>query len=186
MQEDRPWAFFSPSRRSPPSRSSIERSARAQGCSPVRRSRPCCCAAIGSRLAGARRCWNAARRSCSAAWPWLRCSMSRRGRSSACGLWVDAALLMIVLASIAIRRPFTLQYAREGVASEAWASPAFRHINDVLTAAWALAFAVMVAADLILVHLPGLPPRVGVVMTVLALAGAVRSTAWYPEHKAVR
>lgn len=101
-------------------------------------------------------------------------------------LWVDAGVLLIVLASIAIRRPFTLQYAREQVAPEAWASPTFLHINDVLTAAWALAFAVMVAADLILVYLPGWSPRLGIIMTVLALVGAVKFTAWYPEYKAGR
>jgi hypothetical protein len=40
-------------------------------------------------------------------------------------LRVDAGLLLIVLISIAIRRPFTLQYAREQVAQELWASPVF-------------------------------------------------------------
>ncbi|MDP3689972.1 hypothetical protein [Bradyrhizobium sp.] len=38
-------------------------------------------------------------------------------------------------------------------------------------AVWALAFAVMVVADLILLHAPEVPPRVGTIPTVLALVG---------------
>src|ERR1700743_664329 len=38
-------------------------------------------------------------------------------------LRVDLGLLVIVLVSLALRRPFTLQYARESVAPEFWSSP---------------------------------------------------------------
>ena len=41
------------------------------------------------------------------------------------GLCVDAGLLGVVLVSAAIRRPFTLQYAREQVAPEFWDKPGF-------------------------------------------------------------
>jgi hypothetical protein len=40
----------------------------------------------------------------------------------------------------------------------------------------------MVAADLVLLYLPELPPLIGIVATVLALVGAVRFTTWYPER----
>ena len=56
-------------------------------------------------------------------------------------LRVDAGLLVIVLISMAIGRPFTLQYAREQVPQEAWSSPVFIRTNYVISAAWALAFA---------------------------------------------
>jgi hypothetical protein len=39
-------------------------------------------------------------------------------------LCVDTGLLLIVLVSMAVGRPFTLQYAREQVASEFWTNPA--------------------------------------------------------------
>jgi len=97
-------------------------------------------------------------------------------------LRVDAGLLLIVLASMAVGRPFTLQYARERVAPEFWSSPGFVRANYAITAAWALAFLVMVAAELALLYAPGLPRRVGVVAIVLALVGAVRFTSWYPER----
>ena len=40
-------------------------------------------------------------------------------------LAVDAGLLAIVLVSLAIGRPFTLQYARERVAEQYWDTPLF-------------------------------------------------------------
>jgi hypothetical protein len=98
-------------------------------------------------------------------------------------LVVDAGLLLIVLISMAIRRPFTLQYAREQVPQAAWTSREFIRTNYVITAVWALAFAVLVAADLVLINLPDLPPRFGIIATVLALVGAVKFTGWYPDRR---
>jgi hypothetical protein len=98
-------------------------------------------------------------------------------------LIVDSGLLLIVLVSIAIRKPFTLQYAREQVSKDIWASPEFARVNYVITAVWALAFVALVAADLVLVYLPELPPRFGIIVTVLALVGAIKFTSWYPERR---
>ncbi len=98
-------------------------------------------------------------------------------------LVVDAGLLLIVLASLVMRRPFTLQYARERVAPELWGEPEFVRTNYVITAVWALAFAVMVVAELVLLYVPDVPPRAGIVAIVLALVGAVKFTGWYPERR---
>ena len=61
-------------------------------------------------------------------------------------LWVDAGLLLIVLVSMAIRQPFTIQYARERVARTLWDNPVFVRTNYIITGVWAVAFAVMVIA----------------------------------------
>lgn len=97
-------------------------------------------------------------------------------------LRVDGGLLVVVLVSMAVRRPFTLQYAREKVAPELWNAPAFIRTNYIITAVWAAAFAVMVAADIALIHMPGMPIRRAVIITILALYGAARFTAWYPKR----
>jgi hypothetical protein len=97
-------------------------------------------------------------------------------------LCVDAGLLAIVVLSMLVRRPFTLQYARETVAREHWGSPEFIRTNYVITAIWALAFALMVIAELALLYAPNLPKRAGVIVIVVALVGAVKFTGWYPEH----
>lgn len=98
-------------------------------------------------------------------------------------LRVDLGLLLIVLISMALRRPFTLQYAREQVSAELWSSPQFMRTNYVITAAWALAFFVLVAADIVLLYVPALPPRIGIISTIVALIAAVKFTAWYPERR---
>lgn len=98
-------------------------------------------------------------------------------------LCVDAGLLLIVLASLALGRPFTLQYAREQVTRECWDRPEFIQTNYVITAVWALAFVVMVAADMTLLYAPALPPRIGIIATILAIVGAVKFTSWYPERQ---
>lgn len=98
-------------------------------------------------------------------------------------LCVDAGLLLIVLGSMAARRPFSLQYAREQVAPELWERPEFIRTNYVIAAIWALAFLVMVIAELGLLYFPKLPPRVGIVVLILALIGAVKFTGWYPDRE---
>jgi hypothetical protein len=98
-------------------------------------------------------------------------------------LRVDAGLLIIVLITMAVGRPFTLQYAREQVAPELWTSPEFVRTNYVITAVWALAFTVLVLAELTLLYLPDVPPRVGILATIAALVGAVKFTSWYPARR---
>jgi hypothetical protein len=98
-------------------------------------------------------------------------------------LWVDAGLLVIVLVSLVLRRPFTLQYAREKVSRELWVSREFVRTNYILTAVWACAFVVMVAADLAMMYVPSLPRWVSIAATVVAIYGAYRFTAWYPERE---
>jgi hypothetical protein len=95
---------------------------------------------------------------------------------------VDSGLLAIVLVSMLVRRPFTLQYARETVAQEHWSSSEFIRANYVITGAWALAFALMVIAELALLYVPNFPKRAGIIVIVIALVGAVKFTGWYPEH----
>ena len=97
-------------------------------------------------------------------------------------LRVDLGLFLIVLASILLRRPFTLQYAREQVPREFWNSPEFVRTNYVITGVWAAAFAVMVLAEAAILYLPGMPKSLGVLVTVLAIVGAMKFTGWYPER----
>jgi len=96
-------------------------------------------------------------------------------------LAVDCGLLAIVLASLAIDRPFTLQYARERVPEEVWTNPLFLSINRRITWVWAAAFAALVAAHAAVVFVPGTPVFLDIAVTVLALLGAFQFTERYPE-----
>ena len=97
-------------------------------------------------------------------------------------LLIDAGLLAIVLISIALRRPFTIQYARERTSPELWNSPEFRRVNYIITWAWAAAFTALVVADAVLAYAPSIPPRFGVIAVVGALLAAFKFTAWYPTR----
>ncbi len=95
-------------------------------------------------------------------------------------LRVDAGLLLVVLTSIAIRKPFTLQYTENGSGPQDANKPSVLKANYTITAVWAAAFAVMVVADLILIYAPQLPHVIGIGITVAALWSAARFTAWFP------
>jgi hypothetical protein len=95
---------------------------------------------------------------------------------------VDSGLLLIVLLSLAMGHPFTLQYAREKVHPSFWHSPHFLRTNYIISGAWALAFLVMVSIEWAMLLVPALPHRLGIVVIVLALLGALRFTRWYPAR----
>jgi hypothetical protein len=60
---------------------------------------------------------------------------------------VDGSLTFIIVASLVMRAPFTIQYAKEQVPSDFWATPLFIRTNYMLTAVWAVAFVVTASAD---------------------------------------
>jgi hypothetical protein len=96
-------------------------------------------------------------------------------------LAVDCGLLAIVVFSLAIDRPFTLQYARERAPAEVWGTPLFLSVNRRITWVWAAAFAAMVAAHAAVVFVPGTPGWVDTAVTIAALVGALQFTARYPQ-----
>lgn len=97
-------------------------------------------------------------------------------------LRVDIGLLVIAAGSMLVRRPFTLQYAREKVDPALWNSPTFLRTNYVITAVWSLAFLVLVLADLLMLLAPEVSVRVGVWISIAALFAAFKFTGWYPQH----
>jgi hypothetical protein len=103
--------------------------------------------------------------------------------ASAVKLTVDAGTLAISLLSLAIRRPFTLQYAREVVDAETANLPGFLKANDVITGAWTAAFALMLMANLLMIYLPGLPLWSGLAIAFAARNTAAYFTKWYPAYR---
>lgn len=93
-------------------------------------------------------------------------------------LCVDAGLLLIVLISMAVRQPFTLQYARQQVDPAHWNSPLFIRTNYIITAGWAVAFAAMVVIEGLMAVDPAFPQPLGYAGVIVAMLGAVGFTAW--------
>jgi quinol-cytochrome oxidoreductase complex cytochrome b subunit len=101
--------------------------------------------------------------------------------------WIDthasplsnATLFLIALVSILIRRPFTLQYARERVDPKFWDSPAFYSTNLVISWVWCVMFAIIAVTSYIALNHPSL---IDWVIHILAFVGAIRFTTWYPDY----
>jgi hypothetical protein len=102
---------------------------------------------------------------------------------SAVKLAVDAGILAISLASLAVRRPFTLQYAREMVDAETAGLPDFLRANYVITSAWTAALLLMLVANVLMIYVPGLPLWSGLMIAFAARNTAVHFTKWYPKHR---
>lgn len=100
----------------------------------------------------------------------------------------NVALVVIAVASIAVRKPFTMQYARDEVDPSLWTNPVFIHINYVLTWAWALAFLIGAASgfygDAALDNSDNL--WTGWVIQTAALIVAAQFTGWYPKRARAR
>jgi hypothetical protein len=99
---------------------------------------------------------------------------------------VDVGIFVISLGSMLLRRPFTLQYAVESVPAEIAAMPGFLTANYVITGAWTAAALLMMAANIALLYLPGLPLWSGLAVASAARISAVYFTKWYPEYRQIK
>jgi hypothetical protein len=102
--------------------------------------------------------------------------------NSAVKLSFDTGIFAISLASMLIGRPFTLQYALEAVPAETAAMPGFLRVNYIITGAWTAAVLVMMAANLAMLYVPGLPLWSGLAIVFAARSSAVYFTTWYPQY----
>jgi hypothetical protein len=103
--------------------------------------------------------------------------------ASAVKLAIDAGVFAIAVASIALRFPFTLQYALEAVDAETAKLPGFIRANYIITWAWTLAFVAMMAGNILMIYLPSLPIWAGIVIVFAARNSAAYFTKWYPEYR---
>ena len=96
---------------------------------------------------------------------------------------VDAGMLLVILASIAIRRPFTLQYATEEVDAETAKLPGFIRANYIISWVWAASMVAMMIGNVALIYVPGLPIWSSLLVAFAARNSAIYFTKWYPEHR---
>ncbi|MDP2331361.1 MAG: hypothetical protein Q8M19_11800 [Reyranella sp.] len=106
--------------------------------------------------------------------------------SSAIKLAVDAGVLAISLTSIAVRKPFTLQYAREIVDAETLALPGFLKANYAIAWAWTACMVLMMTGNILMIYVPGLPLWSGLAIAFAARSTAIYFTKWYPDYRRAR
>ncbi|KRR14395.1 hypothetical protein [Bradyrhizobium valentinum] len=102
---------------------------------------------------------------------------------SAVRLTVDIGVLAISLASLVIRKPFVLQYALEEVDAETAKLPGFRKAIFIITWAWTGAFVLMIAGNVLMIYVPGLPFWSGLAIALAARNSAAYFTTWYPQYR---
>src|SRR6267154_1813357 len=96
---------------------------------------------------------------------------------------VDAGIFLVTLISIVIRRPFTLQYAREVVDAETARIPGFIRANYIIAWAWTASMLLMMVGNIALIFVPSLPLWSGLLIAFGARNSAVYFTKWYPQYR---
>ncbi len=98
------------------------------------------------------------------------------------GVLASAALATGSWLTIALKKPFTLDYAREHTDPSLWNSPIFIRTNLILTAVWASVFTLnAILAWGKMVHF--VLPEVGYeVISYTFLIGTAVFTTWYPGY----
>jgi hypothetical protein len=97
-------------------------------------------------------------------------------------LVVDGSLFVMTVVSILFRNPITVEYAREQVPEEFWKTPRFVLTNYLITAGWAIAFAIMALADAVANMNKRLPLTFDLGVCLAVLVFAILFTARYPHY----
>lgn len=97
-------------------------------------------------------------------------------------LTVDGGLLAIMLISLILHEPFTLQYAREQSTPELWQQPEFLRTNYIVTGVWVVALALMTAIDAAAIFTGRISLTVAIGVGLVALAGALTFSVRYTVY----
>lgn len=100
----------------------------------------------------------------------------------------NGLLAAYALATLVVRRPFTISYARDTVAPEHWTSPLFVRVNYILSAVWAGAFLVNTfvgtVGDVVLRDADNF--WTGWIVQLAITLTAVAITEFYPDYARAR
>jgi hypothetical protein len=99
---------------------------------------------------------------------------------------VDTSLLLLLGLPLAMKRPFSVDYARLDPREAGWPPTLFLRVNNLVSAVWVSAFAAMAAADGAVTLDMGLPLYASIAVSLIALAAAVTFTLRYPALAAKR
>ncbi|ETR75801.1 hypothetical protein X566_24375 [Afipia sp. P52-10] len=95
---------------------------------------------------------------------------------------INISVLAIALFSVAIKEPFTIQYAREQVEPAVTRDPGFIRVNYILTWTWIGAIVLMLMSNLLMLTIPAAPLWIGLAATFALRNAAVTFTKLYTEY----
>lgn len=97
------------------------------------------------------------------------------------GILANGALAAGTWASVVLKRPFTLEYAREHTDPSLWRSPSFLRTNYILTLMWALTFTFNAALSWQRNSWPVMPGWAYETSSYGLLVLAMFVSTWYPQ-----
>jgi hypothetical protein len=98
------------------------------------------------------------------------------------GVLANGALAAGAWATVAIGKPFTLDYAREHVDPALWNEPHFVRSNMLITSVWATTFTVNATLAFVKMERIVLPDLACELLSYALLIGTAVFTVWYPSH----
>jgi hypothetical protein len=98
------------------------------------------------------------------------------------GILANGTLAVSSWMTVALGKPFTLDYAREHTDPSLWDNPVFIRTNIVITSVWALTFTVNAVLTWGKMEHFLLPEWAYEIVTHGFLIGAAAFTTWYPNH----
>jgi hypothetical protein len=98
------------------------------------------------------------------------------------GVLANGALALGAWLTIALGKPFTLDYAKEHVDPSLWSDPHFIRTNVLMTAVWASAFTISAGLAFGKMEQVALSELSYELISYAVLVGTAIFTAWYPDH----
>jgi hypothetical protein len=98
------------------------------------------------------------------------------------GILANGTLAAATWLTVAIRRPFTLDYAREHTDPALWNTPPFLRTNAIITSVWGLAFTVNAILAWAKMNRWVLPDLGYEIVSYSLLIATAAFTTWYPKH----
>lgn len=98
------------------------------------------------------------------------------------GALANGALALGTWIGIALKSPFTIEYAREHVDPALWNHPAFLRTNYLMTGMWGSVFTISTLLALQRSMHPSMPAWAYEAITYTLLVSAMFFSTWYPEY----
>lgn len=93
----------------------------------------------------------------------------------------NLVLAAIAWISLAVKFPFTLQYAREQQPKEKWHNPTFIFINNFLTAVWGVVFVFNLTINILFIHYQVVNKLITAITTNSSIICGILITLWFPK-----
>lgn len=97
-------------------------------------------------------------------------------------IFASASLAIFTWLSIIVRKPFTIEYAKEKVDPSLWKSPIFLKINTIVTSAWGLTFTINTFLAWGKMEKFLLPEMAYEIINYILLVATSIFTVWYPDY----